>query len=295
MLSIGSAICNLESRYWPLVKGWQTGLLLVTAWAGYLSAARVPVQWWTLLGLTGSLFLAISGGTVLNMAFDRDIDARMARTCDRPMSTGRVSPVAAWRLGAVLSALGLGWALWLSPSFAALVLVGLLTEVVVYTLWLKRRTAWSILWGGLAGGMPILAGRALALGRVDGIGVLLALAVLFWIPTHNLTLAMLHFDDYRRAGVPVFPAVYGYEATRRMIVLSSVLAGMAMTAAFLWLRLPAAILWLSIALGAGLLYFAAMAAARPSDRENAVLFKYASVYMLCCMALLAVGGLAAAL
>ena len=134
MLRVESAFRSLRSGYWPLVKGWQTGLLLVTAWAGYLSAAPVPVPWPMFLSLTGSLFAAISGGTVLNMWFDRDIDARMERTCDRPLSTGQVSPSAALRLGAVLSALGVGWALWLSPLFALLILGGLFFEVVVYTL-----------------------------------------------------------------------------------------------------------------------------------------------------------------
>jgi heme o synthase len=292
MLNIESTLRNLESRYWPLVKGWQTGLLLVTAWAGYLSASQVPLQWWTLVGLTGSLCAAISGGTVLNMWFDRDIDARMARTCDRPLSTGQVSPRTALRLGAALSVLGVGWALWLSPLFAALVLGGLFLEVVVYTVWLKRRTAWSIVWGGLAGGMPILAGRTLAVGNVDRTGLLLALAVLFWIPTHNLTLSMLHFDDYRRAGVPIFPAVYGYEATRRAIAISSILSALAMSMAFIWTGLPIAVLRLSVMLGVGLLFFALLAWIRPADRANTLLFKYASVYMLCCMVLLAVGGLA---
>jgi heme o synthase len=290
MLHVESTFRNLESRYWPLVKGWQTGLLLVTALAGYLSASGFSGQWGVLFGLVGSLSLAISGGTALNMWFDRDIDAKMARTCRRPLSTGQVSPGAAWRLGVVLSALGLGWALLLSPLFAALVLAGLFLEVIIYTIWLKRRTPWSILWGGLAGGMPILAGRALAVGRVDEVGLLLALAVLCWIPTHNLTLSMLYFDDYRSAGVPTFPAAYGYAVTHRVIALSSMLAVLAMTAAFIRNGLPLAVVSLSILLGAGLLYFALAAWIRPSDRENTGLFKYASVYMLCCMVLLAVGG-----
>jgi protoheme IX farnesyltransferase len=291
MLQIESSIRHVQSRYWPLVKGWQTGLLLATAWAGYLSASQYSGAWWTLLGLTGSLFAAISGGTVLNMWFDRDIDAVMARTCQRPLSTGQVSPGTALRLGIALSALGLGWALCLSPLFAALVAAGLLFEVVVYTVWLKRRTAWSFLWGGLAGGIPILAGRTLATGRVDEIGLLLALAVLFWIPTHNLTLSMLHLDDYRRAGVPTFPAVYGNDATHRTVAVSSMLVVLAMSTAFLWIGLPMLVLSLGIMLGAGLLFFALLAWIRPSDRENAALFRYASVYMLCCMVLLAVGRL----
>ncbi len=286
-----STLRNLESRYWPLIKGWQTGLLLVTAWAGYLSAAEASAQWWTLVGLTGSLFAAISGGTVLNMVFDRDIDARMARTCARPLSTGQVSPGAALRLGVLLVALGVGWALWLSPLFGALVLAGLFFEVAVYTVWLKRRTPWSILWGGLAGAMPILAGRALAVGRVDETGLLLALAVLFWIPTHNLSLSILHFDDYRRGGVPTFPEVYGFEATRRTIAISSLLSALTMSTAFILLSFPTPVVCLSFIFGAALLCLAFLAWIHPVDKETAVLYKFASAYMLCCAALLAIGGL----
>ena len=291
MLNIESTLRDLGARYWPLVKGWQTGLLLLTALAGYLGAAQASGQWPALFGLIGSLFLAISGGTVLNMGCDRDIDAQMARTCRRPLVTGQVSPGAAWRLGVALSVLGLAWALVLSPLTAALVAAGLFFEIVVYTVWLKRRTAWSILVGGVAGGMPILAGRALATGEVDRIGLLLAVAVLFWVPTHNLTLSMRHLGDYRRAGVPTFPLVYGRRATHGLITFSGALAALAMSTAFVWIGLPAPIVWTSVMLGAGLICFALMAWIRPSEAETTILFKYASLYMLCSMLLLAVGGL----
>jgi len=291
MVILEAALRDLECRFWPLVKGRQTGLLLVTALAGYLGASGFPGAWGEPAGLTGSLFLAISGGTVLNMGFDRDIDAQMARTCRRPLVTGQVSPRTVWWLGAVFSALGLAWALVLSSLFAALVATGLFFEIVVYTIWLKRRTAWSILVGGVAGGMPILAGRALATGEVDRIGLLLAVAVLFWVPTHNLTLSMRHLGDYRRAGVPTFPLVYGRRATHGLITFSGALAALAMSTAFVWIGLPAPIVWTSVMLGAGLICFALMAWIRPSEGETTVLFKYASLYMLCSMLLLAVGGL----
>ena len=83
---------------------------------------------------------------------------------------------------------------------------GLFFDVVIYTLWLKRRTPWSIVWGGISGGMPILAGRVLAVGRIEWIGVVLALAVLFWIPTHILTFSMRYREDYANAGIPTIPA-----------------------------------------------------------------------------------------
>ena len=155
--------------------------------------------------MIGSLFLAISGSTVLNMAYDRDIDSVMKRTCWRPLPSGQVSVREAVLLGSILSALGVGWALALAPLYGAVVFAGLFFDAVVYTAWLKRRTPYAILIGGLAGGMPVLAGRVLAIGYIDAVGVMLALGVLLWIPTHIMTFSMRHFDDYRAAGIPTFP------------------------------------------------------------------------------------------
>ena len=218
-------------KYWPLIKSLQTALLLTTGIAGYASSRCPVLNWGVLLGLSGSLFLTISGSTVLNMWYDRDIDAKMQRTCWRPLPTGVVSPREALIFGFGLSLLGVAWALALDPLFGIIVFAGLFFDVVVYTVWLKRRTAWSIVWGGIAGAMPVLAGRALGIGTIDWIGALLALAVLFWIPTHILTFNMRYFEDYKRAGIPTFPAVYGFQATRVMIAISSVLAAVSMALA----------------------------------------------------------------
>ena len=108
-----------RQKYWPLIKSLQTGLLLITGLAGYMSS-RCPVSHVpTLLSLTGSLFLAISGSTVLNMWFDRDIDALMDRSKNRPLPAGLVQPREALKLGLVLSVLGVGWALILDPLYGA--------------------------------------------------------------------------------------------------------------------------------------------------------------------------------
>ena len=273
--------------YWSLIKSLQTGLLLATGLAGYLSVSNPPGAWLTLLGLAGSLALAISGSTVLNMTFDADIDQRMKRTCWRPLPTGQVSVREAALLGGALSALGVGWALVMSPLYGAIVSAGVFFNVAVYTLWLKRRTPYSIVIGGLAGGMPVLAGRALALGRIDAVGVMLALGVLLWIPTHSLTFSMRHLDDYRTAGVPTFPGVYGFRATRAVIAVSSlaaalVMAGVAATIGVQWdwIRLLAV-------LGSGMLGLAVWGLVRPSERTSFALFKYASLYMLASMAIVA--------
>jgi heme o synthase len=287
--SPASALRAFRTQYWPLIKFRQTALLALTGLAGYLSARPPASRWTTLLALAGSLFLAISGSTVLNMWFDRDIDAKMQRTVARPLSTGLTSPRAGLGLGVALAALGLAGALAISPLVAALAAAGLFFELGVYTLWLKRRTPWSIVWGGLAGGMPLMAGRAAGLGQVDALGLLLALAVVLWIPTHNLTLSMLYVDDYRLGGVPTFPSCYGVATTRRTIALASVLAALVMNAAFVGLGAPPAIVGGLLALSAGLLGLAVAAWRLPAGQWMASLYKYASIYMLGCMLLLAAG------
>ena len=151
------------------------------------------------------------------MVYDRDIDAIMKRTCQRPLPAGLVTVKEALLLGFVLSTLGVGWAWALSPLYGLVVFAGFFCDVLIYTVWLKRRTPWSIVWGGIAGGMPVLAGRALGMGQLDLIGLLLSLAVLLWIPTHIMTFSIKHADDYRRARVPVFPNVYGERFTRLLL------------------------------------------------------------------------------
>jgi protoheme IX farnesyltransferase len=274
---------NLKAKirvYWSLIKSLQTGLLLVTGLAGYLSC-RCPVyNLPTILGLTASLFLAISGSTVLNMWYDRDIDARMQRTCWRPLPSQKVTPREALLFGLALSVLGVGWAMAMDALYGAIVFAGLFFDVIVYTVWLKRRTCWSIVWGGISGAMPVLAGRALGLGYIDWVGIALALAVLFWIPTHILTFSMRYHEDYQSAGIPTFPSTYSFRVTRIAISLSSILAALSMAVAAYGIGMSWGYLRLMAVLSLGLLTLAIASALRPSEKVNFGLFKYASLFML---------------
>ncbi len=274
--------------YWPLTKSLQTGLLLSTGLAGFMSARCPVMHWYDFLGLVLSLFLAIAGSTIINMWYDRDIDAVMNRTHHRPLADGRVTPTEALRVGLLLSLLGVGMAVLISPLYGLIVFGGLFFDVVVYTLWLKRRTAWSIVWGGIAGGMPILAARAFGTGHIDSIGILLALAVLFWIPTHILTFAMRYFDDYQAAKIPTFPSVYGFQFTRLTIAVSSVIAALSISAAGILIGMQWGFVRLLAVLSVGLMLLAAATVFRPTERVNFGLFKYASLFMLSAMILLSI-------
>ena len=273
--------------YWPLIKGFQTGLLLSTGLAGYLSA-HTAVEPRILLGLAATLFLAISGSTILNMWYDCDIDTVMNRTHNRPLAAGKVSRREALGLGLILSLAGVGGALAMDARYGWIVFAGLFFDVVVYTIWLKRRTCWSIVWGGISGGMPILAGRTMAIGEIDLIGLLLAMAVLFWIPTHILTYSMRYFADYQAAKVPTFPSVYGFESTRAIIALSAIIAAASIGVAGVMIGVQAGVLRLMVVLSSGLLLLSFATLLRPSERMNFSLFKYASIYMLSTIILLSV-------
>ncbi len=280
--------------YLALTKQKQTVLLLVTGVGAYALTLPGAVDW-VVLGLGAlALWLSVSGCTVLNMVLDRDIDAKMARTSARPLPMGEVSVRAATVFGLALSAPGLALAWSLGAVFGAVVTAGFAIDFIVYTAWLKRRTPYSILIGGLSGGMPALAGRALALGRVDLVGVLLAAGVLFWIPAHILTLAMRRADEYRAAEVPAWPSVYGPTATRRLIAGSSVLGAITLMAAGYLLRVPVPALAALGVLGATLIALAVGGLVRPSDRHDWLLFKAASVYMAASFGCLVAGAAFAA-
>ena len=289
MSAIRSQIGNRKSKialYWPLIKSTQTGLLLATGIAGYLSGGT-PIGLLTFLGLAGSLFLAIGGSTILNMWYDHDIDAKMKRTHKRPAASGELSQREVFRVGGIISLIGVAWAGMIAPLYGLVVFAGWFFDVVVYTLWLKRRTCWSILWGGISGAMPVLSGRVLATGHIEWVGILLALAILFWIPTHTLTFSIKFREDYSYAGIPTFPSTYGETFTRAAIAISSVLASVAIGWAGILIGLSAGYLRLIAVLTAGLLLLAFATFRVRSERVNFGLFKYASLYMLSAMIILA--------
>jgi len=272
--------------YWPLIKSLQTALLMTTGLAGYMSA-RCPVTTRpTMLGLALSLFLTISGSTILNMWYDRDIDAKMGRTAKRPLPAGTLDATEDLRLGLIVSIIGVGIAVSMDALYGLLIFGGLFIDVVIYTIWLKRKTAWSIVWGGISGGMPILAGRALGIGTLDWVGFALLLAILFWIPTHILTFSMRYHEDYKAAGVPTFPSTYGFQFTRNIIAISSILAAIFIGGAAYGIGTDWGYLRLMAVLSGGLFILAITSIFKPSEQVNFGLFKYASLYMLSSMILL---------
>ena len=287
----GTSVLARLRLYWTLTKSLQTGLLLITGVAGYMSA-RAPLRDpMMMLSLAGSLFLAIAGSTVLNMVYDRDIDAIMQRACQRPLPAGKMPVAEAMVLGIAFSVSGIVWAVEMQPLYGLVVFAGWFFDMVVYTIWLKRRTPWSIIWGGIAGAMPILAGRVLGTGEIDLIGILLALSVFLWIPTHMLTFGIKYADQYKLAGVPVFPNHYGVWLTRVTLGLSTAAAAIAMSFAAWQIRIPWNYFHLAMWLGTALFSVAILSVVRQSPKLNFALYKMASLYMLSSMILIMLGAM----
>lgn len=272
-----------KENYWPLVKSRQTFLLTLTGMAGYLCRVSSPIEWLQFSGLLVSLLLTISGCTVFNMLLDRDIDRKMVRTRGRPLAARRVDPSTAMIIGSVLVAAGLWVAATLSWLYFVIILAGLGLNVLVYTLWLKRRSAWSILWGGFAGGMPILAGSVLAVGHIDALGILLALVIICWIPSHNLTLNTLYSEDYLDAGIPTLMSSYGTTAVNLMLTCSSLLVAVLMMLISTQLGFNGVALAIVFTAGFGLVGLGILTWINPSPRLTAIMYKYSSLYMLVSM------------
>ena len=196
-------------------------LLVTTVPVMFLAQRGLPSLWLVLATLVGGSLSAAAANT-FNMVYDRDIDAKMHRTENRPLVTGEISPRAATTFGLVLTAVSTVW-LWLlvNPLSALLSLGAILLYAVGYTMILKRRTAQNIVWGGIAGCMPTLIGWSAVRNEVGWPAVILFLVIFFWTPPHYWPLSMRFTEDYARAGVPMAPVVQEQTTVARQIVAYS--------------------------------------------------------------------------
>ena len=208
--------------YAALTKPRVQSLLLFTTIATMYVAGDPSFGLVGLTCLGGAL--SAGGAGAINHYFDRDIDALMKRTADRPVPSGRVAPGSALAFGIVLGVASFALlSVTVNLLAAALALSGLLGYVLVYTVWLKRRTPQNIVIGGAAGAVPPLVAWAAVTGSLEWSALYLFAIVFYWTPPHFWALSLLMKDEYARAGVPMLPVVRGEAETRRQIVLYSVL------------------------------------------------------------------------
>jgi protoheme IX farnesyltransferase len=249
-----SAAARVIRDYLTLTKPKVQSLLLFTTVTTMYAAGDPSAQLILLTCLGGAL--SAGGAGAINHAVDRDIDRMMARTADRPVAAGRISPAAAIAFGCLLGLASFALlALTVNPLAAALSLSGLLGYVFVYTLWLKRSTPQNIVIGGAAGAVPPLVAWAAVTGGLSGMAFYLFAIVFFWTPPHFWALSLLMKDEYAKAGVPMLPVVRGEEETRRQIVLYTVLLYAVTQLPFCAGGLGVAYLIPSMLLGAVFIYF----------------------------------------
>src|ERR1043165_1788338 len=205
--------------YLALLKPRVMSLVVFTALVGLLVA---PGHLHPVIGFTALLCIAIGAGAsgALNMWYDADIDAIMTRTLRRPIPAGRIQPGEALAFGATLAAGSvLVFGLLVNWFAAALLAFTIFFYVFVYTMWLKRSTPQNIVIGGAAGAFPPMIGWAAVTGDISLAPFLMFLIIFFWTPPHFWALSLLRADDYARAGVPMLPVVSGFDATRKQILI----------------------------------------------------------------------------
>jgi protoheme IX farnesyltransferase len=199
--------------------------IAIAALAGFaVERGASPGPWQVAVLLLAVLASSAAAGA-FNQYVERDLDQRMARTRNRPFVTGRLTHHRAWLwlIGAMIAAATLAATLAANAVAAAHVFLGAFTYGVVYTVWLKRRTWWNIVIGGLAGSFAVLAGAASVTPQPGPEALALAVALLLWTPPHFWSLAIVCREDYAAAGVPMLPVVVGDARAARAILAAAVL------------------------------------------------------------------------
>jgi len=272
---------NRLKNYYELTKPKIWYLLVFTAFAGALTASFLshiilhPITWVLIIAgvATGS-----AAADTLTGYNDRDIDAIMDRTKQRPIPSGRISPHNALAFGLILAAISLVLAWFINIWAFALMGFGLFDNIIVYSKWLKRTSRTNIILGGFSGAVPALIGYVAVTTQNIEIGLIMAGLVFLWIPTHIWSLALHAREDYRKAGVPMLPVVSGEKKSVRiiagttlMMVLFSLLPffnhfGMIylVTASISGVVMLALSIWLLF---------------KPSERVSWVVFKVTSPYL----------------
>ncbi|MHA1152261.1 MAG: heme o synthase [Alphaproteobacteria bacterium] len=255
--------------------------IMLSALAGLAVTPGVAPEAWKVALLAAAVLASSASAGAFNQIVERKLDARMARTRNRPFVTGRFRAGWPWLVG--LAALLLlpvaAAALAINPASALYVFLGAFTYGVVYTVWLKRRTWLNIVIGGLAGSFAVLAGAAAVDPGLATAPVILAVVLFLWTPPHFWSLAFAYRDDYAAAGVPMLPVVMG-EAAAAWIILGHTVALVALS------LLPAAfglgwIYLLGAASGGALFVVASLRLVAKPGRKRAMVNFFASLIQLC--------------
>ena len=228
-----SAFSLTESHLRDYIALLKPRVMSLVVFSGVVGLVVAPGTIRPLTGLLAILCIALAAGgsAAVNMWYDRDIDAIMLRTRNRPLPQGRVEPQAALELGVALILLSTTVMAAAVNVLAAVLLAGAAAfYIFVYTIWLKRRTPWNIVVGGAAGAFPPLIGWVAVTGHITLPATMLFLLIFFWTPPHFWSLALYRNDDYRRANIPMLPVVAGERRTKiEMLIYTLILFPISLT------------------------------------------------------------------
>ena len=270
------------ANYWELIKPKIVLLLVFTGIAGMLVAYKetgtAPSVLQLIIG-TAAVFFGSAGAEVLTNYHDRDIDGMMKRTSKRPIPSGRVSPRNALMFGFAASIISVLLALWFNTLAALLMVLGLIDNVVVYSLWLKRRSWLNIILGGVSGGVPVLVGYAAVAATLSALAVFMCALVVAWIPTHIWSLAIRARKDYQDAGVPMLPVVVSMRIATICIAFTSSLLAVFSLSIFFVAAVSPFYTFAALACGSLLLGYSVKLAIDKTERTAWTLFKITSPYL----------------
>ncbi len=266
--------------YYELCKPRVVGLMLITAFVGMNMATTGFVPWQALVFGTLGIALAAGSAAAINQLIDRRIDLIMARTQQRPLPAGRVTPLKAWIFAAVLGVLGMLVLVTLVNTLTAiLTFCTLIGYAVIYTVFLKRATPQNIVIGGAAGAAPPVLGWVAVTGHFDPNSLLLMLIIYVWTPPHFWALAIHRYEEYARAEIPMLPVTHGIEFTKLNILLYTIL--LVVTSLMLYVVSLSGPLYLLGALVLGIWFiYRAVKLKRSNNKYDAWrMFRFSIVYL----------------
>lgn len=272
---------SLLNEYYELCKPRVVMLIVFTAIIGmFLAVPLLPpiaALAWGTLGIT----LQAASAAAINQIIDRGIDANMARTCGRPLVTGRLGMTESIAFATVIGLAGFVM-LWflVNPLTALLTQFALVGYAGIYTLFLKRATPQNIVIGGAAGAAPPVLGWAAATGEVHAHALILFLIIFIWTPPHFWALAIERRDEYAKAGIPMLPVTHGIEFTRTQVLLYTILLVLVTTLPYLIGMSGPVYLLASLALNFVFLRYAVLMKFAPRPGLPMKTFGYSIVYLM---------------
>jgi heme o synthase len=275
-------VSNRIKNYYELTKPKIWYLLVFTSFGSALTASflnHISVQPLTWVLLIGGIAAGSAGADTLTSYNDRDIDAIMDRTRERPIPSGRISPKNAFIFGLILVTISLTFAWFISFWAFLLMSAGLFDNIVVYSKWLKRKSQTNIILGGFSGGAPALIGYLAVTTQHLEVGLVMAGIVFFWIPTHIWSLALHVKKDYKKAGVPMLPAVSSEKRSVRVIAGTTLMMVVFSILPFFFRQFGLIYFITASAFGTAMVVLSVWLLAKPSENASWTVFKFSSPYL----------------